>query len=228
MNAAYWGFVPAVKEAVQDAVQVAVRKAVHEIVVPTGSHHDDTSDAYRRFVGDSLAEAAKDADNYLRRASLWNEPPSSIRASEGAINFEGGSPKVTIRKHDSLDSPSGLKQSDAAARSFSNKRGSKPSNQDYYSRGGSVYASLDNIETIPLEAVDEKFAENHKLGWKIPGIGKKVSSRYTAIPTRRSSKNRILSSRNRTTANSSARESPKGSRPRKHSSEELKRRRSGS
>ncbi|PQE17690.1 Major facilitator superfamily transporter protein [Rutstroemia sp. NJR-2017a BVV2] len=81
LNAVYWGFVPAVKEAVQDAVQVAVQNAVKGIAVPPGIERDEASDAYRMLVANSLAEAAKTADNYLRRASLWNNPPDSVRDS---------------------------------------------------------------------------------------------------------------------------------------------------
>jgi serine/arginine repetitive matrix protein 2 len=57
-------------------VQVAVRSAVHEIVVPPGVEQDTASDAYRKLVADSLSEAARHADDYLRRASLWNKPLS--------------------------------------------------------------------------------------------------------------------------------------------------------
>ncbi|KAJ8062411.1 hypothetical protein OCU04_008952 [Sclerotinia nivalis] len=81
LNASYWGFVPAVKDAVQDAVKVAVRNAVQDIVVPPGIEKAEASDAYRMLVADSLAEAAKTADEYLRRDSLWTQAPESAPES---------------------------------------------------------------------------------------------------------------------------------------------------
>jgi serine/arginine repetitive matrix protein 2 len=84
-NAAYWSFVPAVKEAVQDAVHVAVRQAIHEVAVPPGAKRGQASRAYRRLVADSLNEAAKSANEYLRQASVFNELPSSDKASETTV-----------------------------------------------------------------------------------------------------------------------------------------------
>ncbi|CAD6442597.1 9528457a-1167-4454-bb1a-7cb3b8c3db9a [Sclerotinia trifoliorum] len=81
LNASYWGFVPAVKDAVQDAVKVAVRNAVQDMVVPPGIEKAEASDAYRMLVADSLAEAAKTADEYLRRDSLWTQAPESAPES---------------------------------------------------------------------------------------------------------------------------------------------------
>ncbi|TAQ88099.1 hypothetical protein B7494_g3557 [Chlorociboria aeruginascens] len=83
-NAAYWGFVPVIKDAVQDAVQTAVQKAVHEVARPPRTELDKASGAYRKIVGDCLAEAAKNADDYLRRDSLWNEPPLSRHSQSEA------------------------------------------------------------------------------------------------------------------------------------------------
>jgi hypothetical protein len=85
VNAAYWGFGPAVQDTVKDAVQVAVRNAVKEIAVSPGMEKNQASAEYRRLVASSLADAAKTADDYLCRASLWNEPPSEIRGSDSTI-----------------------------------------------------------------------------------------------------------------------------------------------
>lgn len=229
VNAAYWGFVPAVKEAVQNAVQVAVRQAVHEIVVPPGTQQKQASDAYRKLLGDSLAESAKDADDYLRRPSLWNEPSSSIQGrSEGDLEFEDsaqadqeplmagelprGEPSdVRIPRQDDLGLSASPKQPKPSARKSNHIRGK---------------ASPDDLETVTLETVDERLVENHKQGWKTldawNSLGKTRSSGYTVIPTRSSSKNRARSSKSQTTPNSSEKESPKGRGSRKRSIEKLR------
>lgn len=92
LNASYWGFVPAVKDTVQDAVKTAVRNAMQDIVVPPGIEKAEATDAYRMLVADSLAEAAKTADEYLRRDSLWTEAPESVpeSAPESYFNINGG------------------------------------------------------------------------------------------------------------------------------------------
>jgi serine/arginine repetitive matrix protein 2 len=192
-NAAYWGFVPAVKEAVQDAVHVAIRRAVEEITVPPGSQKDEASEVYRKLLGDSLAEAVRDADSYLRRASLWNEPPSSIRErSEGDLEF----PDSTTADHGTV----GKMEPGFDTR------------EDLVSSGS---ASRDNLETVPLEDIDERLVENHKQGrrprstWN--GLAKKRRSGYVPIPTRGSSKSQVLGSKNQTTLDSSVQESPEGS-----------------
>lgn len=89
LNASYWGFIPAVKDAVQDAVKVAVRNAVQDIVVPPGIEKAEATDAYRMLVADSLAEAAKTADEYLRLDSLWTQAPEA--APEPAPNAASAS-----------------------------------------------------------------------------------------------------------------------------------------
>lgn len=193
-NAAYWGFVPAVKEAVQEAVQVAVRKAVQAIVVPPGIRKDETYGAYRKVVGESLAEAAKDADHYLREASLCNDPSSTIRD----------------QSKDTLEFPESKAAGREALVAGTGPRGEEHGRSDNVMPTGP--ATLENLETIPLETVDERLVENHKQGWKHSsawkGVGKKRSSGYTAIPTRSSSKNRV-SSTNHATLNSSVKESSK-------------------
>ena len=258
VNAAYWGFVPAVKEAVQEAVQVAVRKAVQEVIVPPGVQQDEASEAYRKLVGDSLAEAAKDVDSYLRKASLWNESPSSIRdRSEdslelgesmaadqeplmaGAVLEGESSPGPNYKRSDPALTTS-LKQAKAVARNLTENCRSKRNSTENYGRVGNVpagfesrenfipseFTSPDNLETVPLETVDERLVENHKQGGKISGawngLGKKRSSGYTAIPTRSSSKNRVPGSKYPTTPDSSVKESAKGSRLQRRSMEQLK------
>jgi len=276
-NAAYWGFVPAVKEAVQDAVQSAVRKAVHEIVVPPGSEVDEASTAYRKLVGDSLAQAAQNADEYLRRASLWNEPPPSSRFSESTVIVRGSSlkeekqdtnegdtapdaPKMgrslipsamssgrtTLKDGSPRPANNGKNQENEGQRDVNpvktlppqpKSRESKSSTPTYYGQLGSVpanfetrgslvqpsvYASPEHMETIPLEPVDETVAEHHKQSWKIPSPFKHgASPAYTAIPTRRSSRNHILKAKN-SSANTSAKVSPSGIGSRRHSFERLR------
>jgi MFS family permease len=71
IDAAYWGFGPAVKGAVEDAVQVAGAK------VPEGVPKNQAAEVYRLLMADSLSHAAKNADDYLKRPSVWNSPDSS-------------------------------------------------------------------------------------------------------------------------------------------------------
>ncbi|EHL03509.1 hypothetical protein M7I_0454 [Glarea lozoyensis 74030] len=82
VDAAYWGFSPAVKGAVEDAVQVAVRNAVQEAKVPHGMPKNQAAEVYRLLMADSLSHAAKNADDYLKRPSLWNSPDSSQAAQQ--------------------------------------------------------------------------------------------------------------------------------------------------
>jgi MFS family permease len=195
VNAVYWGFVPTVKEAVQDAFQISVRKAVEEIIVPPGSRKDEAAEAYRKLVADSLTAAAKDADRYLRRASLLNEPPSIIRErSEDDPEF----PESTTTGLEPL-------MGGAATDHPGLSSDSKPPE-----------TSQDNLDTVPLETVDERLVENHKQGWKVDGawngLAKKRSSGYAVIPTRSSSKSRFLGSKPQSTPESSVKESPKSFR----------------
>ncbi|KAF7883582.1 uncharacterized protein EAF02_005502 [Botrytis sinoallii] len=95
LNASYWGFVPAVRDAVQDAVKVAVRNAIQDIVVPPGIEKTEASDAYRMLVADSLAEAAKTADEYLRRDSLWTQAPESALDSAPESYFDDKSAQIS-------------------------------------------------------------------------------------------------------------------------------------
>ncbi|TGO88417.1 hypothetical protein BPOR_0163g00080 [Botrytis porri] len=95
LNASYWGFVPAVRDAVQDAVKVAVRNAIQDIVVPPGTEKAEASDAYRMLVADSLAEAAKTADEYLRRDSLWTQAPESALDSAPESYFDDKSAPIS-------------------------------------------------------------------------------------------------------------------------------------
>jgi MFS family permease len=77
VDAAYWGFGPAVKGAVEDAVQVAVRNVVQGAKVPEGVPKNQAAEVYRLLMADSLSHAAKNADEYLKRPSVWNSPGSS-------------------------------------------------------------------------------------------------------------------------------------------------------
>ncbi|KAF5874954.1 putative polyamine transport protein [Botrytis fragariae] len=95
LNASYWGFVPAVRDAVQNAVKVAVRNAIQDIVVPPGIEKAEASDAYRMLVADSLAAAAKTADEYLRRDSLWTQAPESALDSAPESYFDDKSAQIS-------------------------------------------------------------------------------------------------------------------------------------
>jgi uncharacterized membrane protein len=82
-QAQYWGFVPAVKDAVQNAAAVAARKVVHDVVPPPNAQHKDASSIYRKLVADSLTEAARTADEYLRRSPAFNDQFSRAPARAG-------------------------------------------------------------------------------------------------------------------------------------------------
>ena len=219
-NEAYWGFVPAAKEVVQDAVQVAVREVVQGLVVPPGSQQDQASEAYRKLLWESLAEGAKDAESFLREAAplsnreRFEGDDSAAAEQEPLMGRDGprGKPSdVRIPKQVDPEVSSSPKQPKLTARKPSQLRGP---------------ASPDDLKVVPLETANERLVENHKMGWKTSdawnSLGNKRSSGYTAIPTRGSSKNRSLSPKNRTTTNSSVKESSKGPRSRKRSIERLR------
>lgn len=71
-QAAYWGISPLIRGAVQSAVHDGVRKAVREIKLVTGIQHDTTTGVYERLIADSLAEASNEAEDHLRRNSIWD------------------------------------------------------------------------------------------------------------------------------------------------------------
>lgn len=74
VHAQYWGFVPAVKDIVQNSVKDGVRAAVQEVRIPPNSEPSRASRAYRKLIGNSITEAAEEADLYLRRESIWDQP----------------------------------------------------------------------------------------------------------------------------------------------------------
>jgi MFS family permease len=221
LDSAYWGFVPAVKEAVQDAVQVAVRNAVHEIVVPPGVEQDTASDAYRKLVADSLSQAAKNADDYLRRASLWNEPSSSPRLPEAGVQ----SPRLWQK-----DRPRDVSQNKSEnALLYHQENNNRPrrSNSSTGRYGNSSTAAPSNpqspssigLETVPLDQQPEP--DNQKRESRFSASWKKgAPAGYDAIPTRKSSRNHVLGPKSSST-NSSQRVSPKNPRSRGRSYERL-------
>jgi serine/arginine repetitive matrix protein 2 len=173
LNAAYWGFVPAVKEAVQDAVQVAVRNAVHDIVVPPGIQRDEASDAYRMLVANSLAEAARTADNYLRKASLWNNSPDSGRDPPTEPDSQDNKEPQIARKNSS--SPTGNEDLSSAV----TRLDSVPEKSETLD----IVANPEIMEEVPLDPTPGPTRENQKQAssTQAPPID--------AIPTRGSSKN---------------------------------------
>jgi MFS family permease len=205
LNAAYWGFVPAVKDAVQDAVQVAVRNAVHEIVMPPGVEKDEASDAYRKLVADSLAESAKKADEYLRRASLWNEPPFSRQESEATVirpkREEMNELPSSDKKPPNASKKSSLKPDNPKLERFGEAT-NPPSNFATYENlvlSPNALSPEEEMETVLLDLMENASPENRNEGWKLSSAFKKgppsrYTPIYTAIPTRQSSKNRVMSS----------------------------------
>jgi MFS family permease len=174
VNAAYWGFGPALQDTVKDAVQIAVRNAVKEIAVPPTMEKSQASAEYRRLVANSLADAAKTADDYLRRASLWNEPPSEIRGSESTI-IRGVGVQV--------DNPV---VADPAP-SVSSKENVETSGKRVPNFG----LSVDDMDSVPLNSEDKPKAKKKRPR---PFRGG-ARFEYDAIPVRDSSKNRVLSTK---------------------------------
>lgn len=184
LNAAYWGFVPAVKDAVQDAVRLAVQNAVQDVIIPPGSQKAAASDAYRKLVANSLSEAAQIADQYLSRASLWNEPATSQRVSESTV-LKGPTSEQILQE--------------TTRRSSTASKGQENEVQHGIARVSGA------IETVPLEFGDVFAPGSERPSWKVPKAFKKRSSAgYAPIPDRRSSKNQggILSPKNRITNSS--------------------------
>ncbi|TVY84557.1 hypothetical protein LSUE1_G000742 [Lachnellula suecica] len=226
LNSAYWGFVPAVKEAVQDAVQVAVRNAVHEIVVPPGAEQDMASDAYRKLVADSLSQAAHKADEYLRRASLWNGPASSPRmspelAKSNKLGDVANIPENGLPNNQENNAKPGGEQ---APKTNASRYGSASTASNFETprnRSASPHSLLSNIlETVPLD-MEQQEEPAQKRGSKFSVPWKRgTSPRYTEIPTRKSSMNRVLGPKASGT-NSSQKLSPKNSGTRARSYERL-------
>ncbi|KAM3079429.1 hypothetical protein ACMFMG_005860 [Clarireedia jacksonii] len=186
LNSAYWGFVPAVKEAVQDAVKVAVRNAVHEIVVPPGIEKDEASDAYRMLVADSLAEAAKSADTYLRRASLWNNPADRVHDSSLKQDLQDNKEPQIARKD--FSSPMKNEElNDPVTRLYSVPE--KSETQD-------IVINPEAMKEVPLDSTRGPTRENQKqASTPAPPVD--------VIPARGSSRNH-LPNRKITSSNASA------------------------
>ncbi|OWO98182.1 hypothetical protein B2J93_4123 [Marssonina coronariae] len=242
-NAAYWGFVPAVKEAVQNAVQIAVRNAVQEIVIPPGM--DRSSDEYRRLVSESLARASKKADEHIQRASaarydalsgeeseatviLSNRDPTRAQPSESRTKSSDRVPEAQLAYV--AESPSSsLYPGSASSRDQENSRGrgteagkaaSPPPGcgPRRFSASGPHSQALsprpmspNELETIALDAGETPSLNDHNEAWKLSQAWRKGSSAgYTRIPTRHSSRNRVLGPKTRAT-NASAKVSAQGS-----------------
>jgi hypothetical protein len=72
----YWGFRPELKDSVESAVKAAVKNVVQKAVLPRDTNRHEASKTYRRLIAESLAEAARTADEYLTRSSIWNSSAS--------------------------------------------------------------------------------------------------------------------------------------------------------
>ncbi|PBP21450.1 hypothetical protein BUE80_DR007532 [Diplocarpon rosae] len=242
-NAAYWGFVPAVKEAVQNAVQIAVRNAVQEIAIPPGM--DRSSNEYRQLVSESLARASKKADEHIQRASarrydalsgeeseatiiLSNRDPTRGQLSEPRPKSSDRVPEAQLAYVAKSPSPS-LYPGSISSRDQENSRGqgneagkaASPPLQESsrrFSASGPYSQALsprpmspNELETIALDADEKLSTIDNNEAWKLSQAWRKGSSAgYTRIPTRHSSKNRVLSPKTRAT-NSYAKVSAQGS-----------------
>jgi hypothetical protein len=79
LNAAYWGFVPVIKEAVQDIVEVAVRNAVNGTAIPVAN----AATVCKRAPESQFPRQKSDTD--LVRSSICVEPATSQRDSESTV-----------------------------------------------------------------------------------------------------------------------------------------------
>ncbi|TVY41156.1 hypothetical protein LOCC1_G004489, partial [Lachnellula occidentalis] len=210
---------PMETDAVWDAVEV------HEMIVPPRYEQDTASNANRSPVAESLSEAAQTADDYLQQSALWNDPSMSPRPNEAIIespelsasNVSAGafsnpknglSTKPQRRTHPKRD-----RASNTSIGRYGNI-GSTASNFETHADLSTISQSLSSnrSKTHPL---GEQELENEKIGfksWKSP--------RYHAIPTRKSSRNRVLVSKTSDT-NSSRKLSTKNTVSRKRSFDQL-------
>ncbi|KAI9055775.1 hypothetical protein LZ554_000716 [Drepanopeziza brunnea f. sp. 'monogermtubi'] len=246
-NAAYWGFVPAVREAVQNAVQIAVRNAVQDIVIPPGM--DRASNEYRQLVSDSLTRASNKADEYIQQASVRNNVYSSVQDSEATV-VSPSQRKVNAANVDTVplakvshvaaSYPGSVHSRDqendrgqgqprqvnekgrvgppSAGISPSNYPGSAPHSQPLSPRP----MSPNELECIALDAEDNPPCEDANEAWKLSKASawkRGSSAGYTAIPTRHSSRYRVLSPKIEAPAKVSVQGSLIG--PRKRSYERL-------
>ncbi|KAF4636191.1 hypothetical protein G7Y89_g1885 [Cudoniella acicularis] len=202
VDAEYWGFVPAVKDAVQDAVQVVVQNAVSEVVVPPGVEKKDASQVYRRLMADSLSQAAKDADNYLKRPSIWVEPSllqtAAIRPPPPAKQKEPTAHKLETLSEKSPSRPKGTPFVSGPVPERYANIGSTLINFDSQDNLNLTSRSLSpkDLEYTPLDMGQIVSPENHKQGENLSESGKNSSlAGYGVIPPRSSSKGHVLGSR---------------------------------
>lgn len=179
-----------------DAVGVAVRNAVHEMVVPPRFEQDTTSDASSNPVADSLSEAARTADDYLQQSALRNESSISPRPTQTLIESPGLSAShISEKPKNELASKpprSTHPKRDRAFNTIIGRYGNIGSNASNFETHADLTTSLspNKLKTIPLS---EQELENEKTEFKYSASRK--LPRYRAIPTRKSSRNRVLVSK---------------------------------
>ncbi|TVY31121.1 hypothetical protein LHYA1_G000039, partial [Lachnellula hyalina] len=201
-------------------------KAVIEFVDTVPRLEQDTaSDAHRNPVAESLSEAARTANDYLQQSAMWkNEPSISPRPTESIIESPGlsasnSSADPQRNPRDELSSKpqrSTHPKRDRASNTNNGRYGnigSNASNFETHADLSMISQSLspNKLKTFPLgeqEPEKEKTRFKYSASWKSP--------RYHAIPTRKSSRNRILVSKTSDT-NSSQKLSTKNTVSRKRS-----------
>jgi MFS family permease len=245
LNAAYWGFVPAVKEVVQDAIEVAVRKAVQEIIVPPGAmlrkHVEtyladnpaspvskatedprqpvpvpkrsrskvprssvDLANEYQQLIKEDLSSPVETPIVESSEQKSSGEPGTSnirpadvsllptTRPTEQEKNSQSKNKPVLdlLQPNENMGSQKGLSTTEEAdvTSVYDLRENLDPST--------GIIASTEEMDNIPLENVNKTLAENSKSDWKGSTAWRKSNPLgYTAIPPRRSSKNRFSTSK---------------------------------
>lgn len=236
LSAAYWGFVPVIKEAVQDIVEVAVRNAVNEATIAANAAKAVT---VRKSAPEPRELAKKQPDVELQRSSMRAEPATSQRDSESTVirtkpiskmdrnvaNHAEEAKKNLTLIHKDLPTLQSSPRESITSKGQENegshsalKSPSNESNAGYgplgklFSIHGKLFPSSELIlpitETVPLD--DSKSFAEGKPGWRLPTGWKPAGPAYTPIPPRRSSK-QALASRNKTPLSSEITISPKTS-----------------
>lgn len=246
LNAAYWGFVPALRVAVKDVVQGAVRSAVNGSALSVGGQQTFVQ---RAKVEPPPATIATNNGDSLRRTSVGEEAPPSTRGSESTIIrtspvFDtdqwksyaesmtkictGGkapaceisalqsSPRSSVASKGQENDISQAMKSPTGSRS--GQRGAGAGNLDVRDITSTEPAYCEDLETVPLD--DMKGGSLANQGLKIlTAWNKGAGPGYAPIPDRRSSRNEINSPKK--TPSSSFKVSPKTSVAAQRSMERL-------
>ncbi|TVY34961.1 hypothetical protein LSUB1_G006589, partial [Lachnellula subtilissima] len=181
-----------------------LKAAIEFVDTVPGIGQDTASDANRDPVAESLSEAARTANNYLQQSLMLNDPSISPRPTESIIespglsasNISAGPQRIPKNELSSKPQRSTHPKRDRASntnKGLYGNIGSNASNFETHADLSTISQSLSpkKLKTSPLgeeELEKEKIRFKYSASWKSP--------RYHAIPTRKSSRNRVLVTKN--------------------------------